>query len=111
MSEMLRKHTRALVVNGPLDFATLGTQMQLYPALAEFLFRTVWEEDGSSRVPGTALIFGDGAWVKVMLNDKDQGLVAFTTLEAQEDILGEIDAAILSTSTDWRKAKVFGSRK
>lgn len=111
MSDMLRKHTKAMVVNGPMDLASLGTQLQLYPALTEFLFRTVWEEDGSPRCPGTVLLFGDGAWLKAMFNDKDQSLVAFTTLEAQEDILGELDKAVLSTSTDWRAAKKFPARK
>lgn len=108
---MLRKHVRATVVSGPMDLASLGTQLQLYPALTEFLFRSVWEEDGTPRCPGTVLLFGDGAWLKAMLNDKDQSMVAFVTLEAAEDILGELDRAVLSTSTDWRAAKKFSPKK
>lgn len=108
---MLRKITKAMTQSGPLDMSSLGTQMQLYPALAEFLFRTVWEEDGTARVPGTVTLFGDGAWVKAVLSDKAQGLCAFTTLEAQEDILGEIDRAIVSTSTDWRPVKVWDKKR
>lgn len=108
---MLRKQQRSAGVQSHLDLASLGTQLQLYPALTEFMFRTTWEEDGEARVPGTVMLFGDGTFLKGMLNDKGQQLVAFVTLEASEDILGELDRHVVATSTDWRRAKVFASKR
>lgn len=108
---MLRKQMRGGSAQGPLDVASLSTQLQLYPALCEFLFRSEWQEDGTSRELGTLLLFGDGCRLKVMLNDKAQSLVAFATLDAEEDFLSEIDRMIVATSTDWRAARKFVPRK
>lgn len=71
----------------------------------EFLNRTTWEEDQLRRETGTILVFADAGRVKVMLNDRDGARVAFLTLGPTADLLGAIEAALLSGETDWRPAR------
>jgi hypothetical protein len=85
--------------------------MHLYPELAEFLFVRKWPDDGADRETGTVLLFGDGVNLKAMLNDRAQGLVAFITIDPDEDLLGSLERAVVATGTDWRPAKKFGKQK
>jgi len=71
----------------------------------EFLARQWWSEDSKARVPGTILLFCDGDRLKVMLNDKDGGCVAFLTLDDGDDLLPRIELALEDPSTDWRVAR------
>lgn len=83
-----------------------------YPALWEFLTFARWDGNGDAREPGTLMIFADAGRLKVMLNDKDAGMVAFAVVSAAEDVLRVCDAMVLEAATDWRAAKKFtGPRK
>lgn len=86
-------------------------ELASYPALSEFLFSTVWDEDNSKRETGTVLLFADAAGLKVMVNDRDGGRVAFAVVDAEEGILDTLEAMLLSTSTDWRVAKQGGQQR
>lgn len=94
-----------------VPLALICEELILYPALAEFLFLQVWEEDQAPRETGTVLMFSDGCHLKAMLNDRAQGLVAFLTLDPTEEVLVALDKAVLSTGTDWRPSKKQSPRK
>jgi hypothetical protein len=78
--------------------------------LIDFLGLGVWP-DGSSRDPGTILLFcGDGR-LKACLSDKSQGLVAFITIDPGSDILTQLSDRVTSASTDWRPVRVLTPSK
>jgi len=85
--------------------------LQGCPALWEFLACSVWEDTGESRETGSVLFFFQDGVLKFMLNDRDSGKVAFRALKSSEALLRQVEEALLSDSTDWRRAKVPGGRK
>lgn len=81
-----------------------------FPALVEFLSLTKYS-DGSSRQPGTVMLFVDAGRLKACLNCKDEGLVAFVTLEGIGDAMARLERAITDGRCDWRKARDRGGRR
>jgi hypothetical protein len=84
--------------------------MDSCPALAEFLTLDFWP-DGSSRKPGTMLVFYDDYRVKACLSDRDQGLVLFVTCDAISLAVAACDEALRNPDADWRPAKNGDSRR
>ena len=74
------------------------------PALWEFLTASEWEE-GETRETGTILIFVEEGRVKACLNDRDQGLVAFTSGVSVEDVFKSADKGLLADTLDWRPSR------
>jgi hypothetical protein len=102
---MLKKHVAAGKGSPQQGKPVCSVEFESYPFLWEFLFLTVWDEDGSSRETGTVLLFCDGPHLKVMLNDKDSSRVAFSTLDPDVPCLEAIDAVIGAAGTDWRPSR------
>jgi hypothetical protein len=73
------------------------------PALWEFIGMRAWPEDGSPRVTGSVLVFGDEGAVKVLFNDRDSGYVAFATIDSEKPILGAIEGLLVGGRLDWRQ--------
>jgi hypothetical protein len=89
---------------GPCTPESLGDWGKKYPAICEFLSLLSWE-DGSSRVPGSLILFWeDGSW-KACLNDKDTNRVGFLSAATPTDLLGSIEKALCSDRIDWRAAQ------
>jgi hypothetical protein len=84
-----------------------------YPALAEYLGLTAWE-DGTAREPCSLLLFkGDGR-LKGMLRDREAGQVAFLTAGNLFELLEAFEAALVRSELDWRKDRgsaAAGGRK
>jgi hypothetical protein len=80
------------------------------PALVEFLASTSYGT-GEARQTGTMLVFRDqGRW-KACLNDRDQGLVAFLTVDELVDLALTVDLAIQGGKLDWRASRARGERR
>lgn len=75
------------------------------PALREFLTAAEWP-DGEPRKTGTVLLFlGDAGRLQVMLNDRDQQLVAFLTGDSLEGLLHAANRAVVDEAADWRASR------
>lgn len=111
VSQMLKKRTGGVSGGAPVNPLFVNEELAGYDSLAEFLLQTEWPEGGGVRTTGTVLIFMDSGGLKAMLNDRDQSLVAFVTIEPSEGILQALTHAVESTTTDWRAAKRFGGGK
>ncbi len=109
--EMLKRQQRAEAAPGPVDLGQVHKDLAKYPDLCDFLFLSRWPEDGTPRETGTVLLFGDGPFLKCMLNDRSQALVAFLTIEPGKPLWKTLDEAVCSPGTDWRPAKKFEKRK
>lgn len=84
----------------------------LFPAVAEFLSQSKWE-DGAERVSGTLnLSHEEGVW-KGALNDRDQGLYVFVSGKTLTELLGRLDEGIREDNLEWRKSKPWeaGSKR
>ena len=73
--------------------------------LWEFLASPVWPGTVEPRELGTCLLFTENGALKVLLNDKAQRLVAFSTLDMQESLLAQLDMLVTEPSVDWRMSK------
>lgn len=111
VTEMLRRQQQSKVVTGGDLAALMPKEVATCPTLTEFVASPVWAEDGASRTTGTVLIFCDGGTLKVMLNDRDQSLVAFLTVLPGEGLFKAIEKALSTEGTDWRPARKAGPRK
>ncbi len=85
----------------PAAACTSSSDLAMFPTLIEFLFSTRWE-DGTSRLPGTLLIFMDGGRLKACLSDRDQGLVAFVTGGSTSELLSASERLLDDEGADWR---------
>lgn len=84
--------------------ADIPPELEACGNLIDFMTQTQWP-DGTERAVGTiGLFFGEEGRLKAVLNDKAQGLVAFTTYGNDKTIFDWLDEAIVSSSTDWRKS-------
>jgi len=79
------------------------------PGLWEFITEIEWEA-GVERVTGTILVFAEDLSIKLCLNDRDGGRVAFMTGQTLEDALENAEAALIEGGLDWRASK-WKSRK
>jgi hypothetical protein len=78
--------------------------------LAEFLVSSSYP-DGETRTPGTLILFIQEGHLKVLLSDRDQGLVAFVTACGLLDGLERADRGLREDSLDWRKARAAPPKK
>jgi hypothetical protein len=70
----------------------------------------VWE-DGTTRVPGTLLIFSEQGRLKACLGDRDSESVGFVTLQGGLDPLDELEGALRDDRIDWRASSSRNRRK
>lgn len=75
-----------------------------WPLLMEFLTAAEWE-GGERREPGTLLFFLDETVVKVCLNERSLGLVAFVTGSGVTGCCDAAEQLLANGRLDWRKAK------
>jgi hypothetical protein len=73
--------------------------------LWDFLASPVWPGTVDPREGGTVLLFFQDGKLKAMLNDKAQGQLAFLVLDVADDLLVQVDVALASPDTDWRKSR------
>lgn len=73
-----------------------------YPALAEFMRETVWE-DGKVRRTGTLLIVAEGRVIKCSIHDRDGRRSAWITADTVKTLFARCDAALASDGLEWRK--------
>lgn len=86
-----------------------GTIFQSFPTLWEFLTLSAWP-DGSSRKPGTLILFTEGEKWKMCLKDVANARVAFVTAEALDDLFLAADEGLDKDSVDWRPDRPQGGR-
>lgn len=84
----------------PLPFSS-------FPNLLDFLQAVRWP-DGTSRSPGTLLIFKEASMWKGCLNDRDAAQNAFFSARTLMGLFEQLDAAAGSGSGDWRAARPRG---
>lgn len=72
-----------------------------YPALHSFLFDTRYS-DGTSRLQGSISFFVQGYSLKVAINDKDRGCVAFLNAGTFLELLTMIDDGIRDDKLEWK---------
>ena len=85
-------------------YPALGEDSQLYPQLAEFLALGRFD-DGSPRVTGTLLVFVHEGRLKARLTDREEGLVAFRTMDSLEGLLRAVELDLQRNDIEWRKDK------
>ena len=80
------------------------------PDLLAFMSVSSWP-DGSSRLPGTLIVFAEnGAW-KACLSDKDASLVCFVTGRTLDELLERCEGIVAGEGGDWRPARSPGRKK
>jgi hypothetical protein len=99
MGEFIRRHTSpkgvVLVREEPDAVA------DVYPALAEFLTLTRWE-DQSPRDTGTMLIcWGEGRW-RAWLNDRDSQANSWLSGDTLADLLLSVESGLREGTLEWR---------
>jgi hypothetical protein len=62
-------------------------------------------EDGANRLPGSLILFVEDGVVKVCVNDRDSGSVAFATVPSLADVLYEVASLLASPTLEWRASK------
>lgn len=91
------------VVLGGKGFPVDDGAEALFPCLWAFLTATTWPEDGKSREPGSILLFTQEGALKIMLKDRDQGLVAFWTGASLQGLLEAVERDLDAGAGDWRR--------
>lgn len=87
----------------PQPFETCSF-MKGYPTVVEFLCVTAWP-DGSSRVPGSLVIFSEENVVKACLTDKDSGSLAFVSAKTVTSLFTAMEKGLSNDSLDWRASR------
>lgn len=78
----------------------------------EFLTSTVWPDTGEPRQTGTILLFAEDGRLKVCLNDRDQGVLAFSVVDAGDGVWLTVEAVLDDPKTVWRaNRQQRGARK
>ena len=104
---------RVPVPNGlaePVQQASPGEWLGLYPALSEFLVACKWS-DGTPRLPGTVTLFSDGPVWKLCLSDRHQSRVAFVSGSSPQGAFQAADEGLQRSSLDWRPQRQGKPRK
>lgn len=104
---MLKRQTAAADVGGVVDLSHMPGELLVHRDILDFLTLAKWPVELTPRTTGTVLLFCDAQGLKAMLNDRDQGLVAFITLSDDGELLEQLNGAVCSQTTDWRKAKPY----
>lgn len=73
------------------------------PLLHALLSLTMHE--GSPRKPCSLILFAEDGRYKVSLNDKDAGLVAFTTVSTAEEFFEGLEAKLDADKIEWRSSR------
>jgi len=73
-----------------------------YPTLAEWLTTTVWD-DGKPRKTSTVLLMTENGRWKAFFHDRDGKRGFWSTGNAYEDLLGQLEATLSSGSAEWRR--------
>ncbi len=81
-----------------------GDWEKSYPALVEFLTRSVWE-DGSGRSTGTVMLMVESGLWKAWVHDKDASCAAFVSSGTLAGLLKAVDKGVESGQLDWRPDK------
>lgn len=84
--------------------------VRAFPALAEFLAASTWE-DGAPRVTGSMLLFFESGRWKACLSDREQGLVAFLTLPSLSSALSCAEEALRDQGLEWRAKREDGGAR
>lgn len=84
-----------------VDMTLTGRLLEHYPTLLEFLTQSTWE-DGSSRPPGTLLLFTDGCMWKICLKDKTGPRVCFASSTELDLLFLTVEEGLKDDSLDWR---------
>lgn len=80
------------------------------PALWEFLTAVEWKK-GDPRTTGTLTIFAEEGMIKVSVNDRDQGSVAFVSGKSLEEVLEGIEVGLVDDTLDWRASRGAPGKK
>jgi hypothetical protein len=96
-------------VNGSNGSVYSDTLFQAYPAILEFLTVERWP-DGKPRKPGTFSVFFQEGKMKCWINDKDADVSACLSAGSVLDLLGLVEAGLVSGSLDWRRSPQGGRR-
>lgn len=107
---VLKRRDQALERDDPAVKVEGGMFARSHPCLWEFLAVGVFP-DGSSRKLGTLTVFVDGEGVKGCLNDREQGLSAFSTANTLDGLLARLEAGLSEDTLDWRKSFVPKKKK
>lgn len=98
------------VPSGQPTAADLGEWGKKYPSVAAFLSDSTWE-DGTTREPGTLLLFWeDGLW-KGCLHDRTAAMQTFLSALTPSGLLETAEKGLRGDSLEWRKKRPWGSGK
>jgi hypothetical protein len=106
---ILRRREAASSIEGSSIPTSSAGLLSVYPAVAEFLSLTQWE-DGSSRTTGTVMIFVEDACWKIWANDRDAGQGCFLSGSTLTLAMEQLEVALSSGSGDWRAPRGKRSR-
>lgn len=82
--------------------AVYGEWERKAPSLSAFLCDLLWD-DGTSRVPGSLLLFtGDGQW-KGCLGDREAGIQAFVSALTPGKLMDALELGLAADKLDWRR--------
>jgi len=82
--------------------AVYGEWEKKAPFLSAFLCDLLWD-DGTSRVPGSLLIFtGDGQW-KACLGDREAAIQAFVSALTPGKLMDCLEMGLAGDKLDWRR--------
>jgi len=77
--------------------------LQQYPATFEFLTEVVWP-DGTTRLPGSLVVFCEDGQFKLCVNDKDCGTVAFIASGTMQGAFQAVELGLRQDTLDWRQS-------
>jgi hypothetical protein len=84
--------------------------VERWPELYLWLTQEAYE-DGSDRKTSSLSLFFDGGLLKVMLNDRDTGRVAFTTAEGLLDACDSLERQLAEGTVVFRRSAFAGAKK
>lgn len=82
---------------------------ELHPCLWEYLTLTAWES-GKPRTTATLLAFVEEGKFKICLNDRENQRAAWVSGATFTEAIDRLEAALIASEAEWRRAKV-GVRK
>jgi len=82
----------------------------MWPALAEFLSLSRWE-DGEARETGSVTVFVDAGMWKACLSDKDGKRVAFLSARTPEGLFEALEEGLQADRLDWRAQREQGGSR
>ena len=104
MSALKRRESSSSQAPVSGSFAGTADELVRWPAILEFVSAERWP-DGAMRTPGSLVVFVEQGRLKVCVNDKSQGLVAFVTAESLVGLLDAAEAILVSETGDWRATR------